>query len=57
MVTYLVEPAPEGADDKRVHKYPYMACEVGKANAQQRPSRCMRPRFVWFLEVTSACIP
>lgn len=28
MVTYLVEPAPPGADDKRVHKYPYMACEV-----------------------------
>jgi hypothetical protein len=28
MVTYLVEAAAPGADDKRVHKYPYMACEV-----------------------------
>ncbi len=28
MVSFLVEPAAPGADDKRVHKYPYMACEV-----------------------------
>lgn len=37
MVTYLVEPAPEGADDKRVHKYPYMACEVRVAAMPQPP--------------------
>jgi len=28
IVKYICEPAPEGADDIRVHKYPYMACEV-----------------------------
>ncbi len=28
MVGFLVEAPGAGADDKRVHKYPYMACEV-----------------------------
>jgi len=28
MVSFLVEPPPPTADDKRVHKYPYMTCEV-----------------------------
>ena len=32
MVTYLVEAAAPGADDKRVHKYPYMACEVSSCS-------------------------
>ena len=28
MVSFLIEPPPPSADDKRVHKYPYMTCEV-----------------------------
>lgn len=28
MVRLLVDPPPEGADEKRVHKFPYMACEA-----------------------------
>jgi len=28
MVSFLVNPPPPSADEKRVHKYPYMTCEV-----------------------------